>query len=338
MYLLTDEIIQKLENQEELPAYIKDELIDFSGSAYSNFNRVVFDLAIQEDDIKIVKEIFDRVATYNGSFFTSETDNGILLGSKLAAYLGVAVNDTVVLMSQGYHGATAAGKYPVRGLLKFPSPKLDQRMAYLTLPMAQEFFSIGNRVTSIALDLNDSDDETVESVVSALNSKIDNKLITRNWKELNKAIVEQIQADNVSGLFMLGILYMIIGFGILGTIMMMTAERKREFGLMISIGMQRFKLSSIVIFETFFIAIIGIFIGTVAAAPIILYGYYNPMRLTGEMAAMIEDFGIEAIMPMAWFDTYVLNQAIIVFVMVAFVSIIPIYTIFKLNVIKAVRS
>src|SRR6056297_2139430 len=59
-----------------------------------------------------------------GEYFHSG-DNAVLLGSTLSKYLDVGVNDTIVLLSQGFHGATAAGKYRISGVVDIPKPDLD---------------------------------------------------------------------------------------------------------------------------------------------------------------------------------------------------------------------
>ena len=71
-----------------------------------------------------------------------------------------------------------------------------------------------------------------------------------SWDELQPELVSMIEADKAGGVFMKAILYMIITFGIFGTILMMISERKRELGVMIAIGMQRHKLGIILFFET----------------------------------------------------------------------------------------
>ncbi len=53
-----------------------------------------------------------------------------------------------------------------------------------------------------------------------------------DWEELSPELVQSIEIDNASGIIMLGILYIVIAFGIFGTIMMMTAERVKEFGIL----------------------------------------------------------------------------------------------------------
>ena len=49
-----------------------------------------------------------------------------------------------------------------------------------------------------------------------------------DWKKLLPELVQTIQADSAGGIIILSVLYMIITFGILGTLLMMTAERMYE--------------------------------------------------------------------------------------------------------------
>jgi ABC-type antimicrobial peptide transport system permease subunit len=133
-------------------------------------------------------------------------------------------------------------------------------------------------------------------------------------------------------------LYFIIFFGIFGTILMMIAERKREFGVLLSIGMQRGRLKRIITIEMFFLGALGLIGGMLASTPFILYFYYNPILLKGDLGKMMEDMGWDAVMPAAWFGPYFYWQAIVVLIMVALAAIYPIRKISKLKEIEALRS
>ena len=56
------------------------------------------------------------------------------------------------------------------------------------------------------------------------------------WKETLPEIEQTITADSAGGLIMAFIPYIIVVFGMFGTVLMMTEERKYEFGVLISIG------------------------------------------------------------------------------------------------------
>lgn len=81
-----------------------------------------------------------------------------MVSEGLAKRLKISLQDTVVLIGQGYHGATAAGKYPVKGLLRFGSPQLNDKLLYMPLPVAQEFFSAQQFITSYVLSLHSDKD------------------------------------------------------------------------------------------------------------------------------------------------------------------------------------
>jgi len=57
--------------------------------------------------------------------YLQSSDRGVLLAEDLAKYLMVSLGDEVVLLGSGYHGASAAGKYNVLGIVRFASPGLN---------------------------------------------------------------------------------------------------------------------------------------------------------------------------------------------------------------------
>jgi ABC-type antimicrobial peptide transport system permease subunit len=133
-------------------------------------------------------------------------------------------------------------------------------------------------------------------------------------------------------------LYFIIFFGIFGTVLMMMAERTREFGVLVSIGMQKIRLKRIIVAEMVIMGFIGLVTGLIASIPFILYFYYNPILLRGELGKMMEDYGWDSVMPTAWFGPYFYWQAVIVFIMILVATLYPLRKISKLREIEALRS
>ncbi len=264
-------------------------------------------------------------------------EQAAIIGETLSEYLQLGVNDTLVLLGQGYHGATAAGKYTVRGIVKIPKPDLDNKIVYLPLSTGQQMYMAYNRLTTMAINLHDHRDLN-ETVIQLKESLPDDQYEVKSWREIMPELVQQIQSDNASGWILLAILYLIIAFGVFGTVMMMINERRREFGVMIAVGMHKFKLAWIVTVEMIFIGLLGLIAGIIGSMPVILYYHYNPIRLSGEVADSIETFGIEPIMPMAWQVDFYLNQTIIVAVIVIVSVLYPIYSITRIRAVKAMRG
>lgn len=277
--------------------------------------------------------IADRVI--KGSYFTKGAD-GIMLGEKLASYLKLDINDTIVLIGQGFHGISAAGKYPVSGILHFPSPELNSRVLYMPLETAQYFYSADNRVTSVVIDI--ADRKQLSNTIQVIRAELGDAYDVMSWREMLTELVQQIESDNASGIIMLGILYMVIAFGVLGTVIMMTAERRKEMGVMVAVGMQRKKLAIITGMETFMLGLIGVLAGCIAALPILSYFKANPIPATGEMKAMFEEFGVEALWVFSNDFSIYLNQGLAVIVITGIALLYPVIRILNLNPIKAIRD
>ncbi len=260
----------------------------------------------------------------------------ILVAEGLAKYLELNVGDSLVLIGQGYHGVSAQGLYKVSGILHFPSPKLNKSIVYLSLPQAQDMYGAYNMLTNLCISVENN--QKVKPLVEDLKQWLDlNKYEIYTWKEMLTELVQAIQTDNVGGIIMLAILYMIIGFGIFGTIVMMTAERRREFGMLIALGMHRKQIIRITVVETLLLGLLGVILGAVLSIPIVYYFHTNPIVLTGAAAQSMINFGVEPVIPFALRADFFLHQAYTVLGILVICMLYPIAKIQSLNLIKAIR-
>lgn len=271
----------------------------------------------------------------SGSFPDKES-GGILLTEKLAEYLGAQIGDSVALIGQGYQGVSAVGLYKITGIISLPNPILNTGLAYLELNNAQELFNMQGRLTGISLSFNDNDKfkESTEELRAGLPQGYE----IFHWEEEMPEIRQFIDSDRSSGRIFLLILYIIVGFGIFGTALMMIAERIKEFGIMVAVGMQKSKLVILVSIEMLFITLVGIVSSVIASIPVMYYLFLNPIKFTGDMAKTYESYGFEPIMPVAWEISYFVSQPIIVIVITLLAIMYPLYGIGKLNVIKSLRK
>lgn len=337
-YRITDDAIKRLMDEAAIPDNVLKELKKNVNRAYSSSARLELELGLSAEDLKpYLPEILKCTEIANG--FLVNDDNGILVSDRLASYLKVTIGDSVILMGQGYHGISATGIFPVRGILKMPSPEIDNKLIIMTIPTAQKFFDAEGKITSLAINLTDKSNRTIKTTRARINSLLpDKNTTTRTWYELNPILYQQIQGDSQTGVAMLGLLYFIIFFGIFGTVLMMVSERKREFGVLVAIGMQKTKLKKIVTIEMMLLGAIGLLGGLLASVPLILYFYYYPVLLRGEMGNMMEDWGWDPVMPAAWFGPYFYWQAVIVALMVMLATIYPLRKIGKLKEIEALKG
>ena len=277
-----------------------------------------------------------------GNYLT-DSSRGVLIAEGLAERLHVGVGDSVVVFGQGYEGATVAVQLPVEGILRFPIPKLNDALLFLALSNAQEVFNAYNRVTSIVLMVDQA--KNVERIQSALTARIGEQpaetgipLIVMDWKEMSPEIVQAIEADVAGEVIIMFILYVVIGFGVFGTVMMMTIERTREFGLLLSLGMKRGRLILLTTVEALLVSVIGAASGIAAALPLLSYFYTHPIHLTGDMARVYLAYGFEPILPVSVEPAVFTTQTVVVLVLAMIASLYPMFFLRRIQPVPALQG
>ena len=269
--------------------------------------------------------------------YLEANDKAALISEGLAKYLDLNIGDTLVLLGQGYHGASAAAIYPVKGIVKFPTKSQNDQSVFLPIAQAQWLFDAKDLLTSISIMVDKP--SNVERIKNVIKAQVDEEALeVMDWKELTPELLQAIAINNLSSKFMLYILYLVIGFGMLGTFMMMTAERQYEFGVMISIGMSRIKMQATIAVEMLMMTFTALLAGIGITLPVLIYLYFNPIVLTGDMAIAAQKKGVEALMKFSLEPEIFLNQAWAIFFMAFLLGFYPLRSIQKLKPVKAMRG
>ena len=206
----------------------------------------------------------------------------------------------------------------------------------MPLKECQYFYASENRLTSISIMIHNP--ELVDNTASEITANLSNDYEVMSWQKMNKELVQFVDTKVTGGIIMLSILYIVIGFGVFGTVMMMTMERRKEFAIMVSIGMQKLKLLSVVFLETVFIGFVAVLVGIVITFPVLLYLSNNPIVLAGEFAKSMEMVGAEPIMPFVINPELFINQTLSI-ILIAFIAVIyPLFFILRFDVLKAMRN
>ncbi|MBR9789199.1 MAG: ABC transporter permease [Vibrionaceae bacterium] len=263
-------------------------------------------------------------------------ESAVLVGRRLAQYLHLDVGDELVLYGMGYHGQTAAGLYRVAGILHFPLQQLDSQLVYMPLDTAQTLYSLDKQVT--AWILNTENLRGLPSVVDQLRRDYGKDVAVKDWQALSPELSQQIALDKAGGIFLIYILYGIVGFGLFATILMTTLERQREFAVMLATGMLRGKLISLLVIESLFISFIGVLLGLMISAPVLVYFYFNPIEITGEAAEVMLETGFEPIVPVSLDPYLALTQISVVLFILLLCLLYPMVRLLRLPIASGLKG
>jgi lipoprotein-releasing system permease protein len=329
---VSPELKQQIENLKDV-TLVSHRLESYALAANHQHSKPAMVLGIEPEAEDRITAISKKIK--EGMFLKNE-EQGVVLGKGLADFLNLTVGDTLVMIGQGYHGISANGLFPVKGIMEHPNQDFDKRLVLLDIETARDFYSAYGLSTSLVIMTGDH--YQVDHLKTDIGNLLSPGKTVLTWIDMQPEIEQLIQSDRASGIIMLGILYLVIAFGMFSVIMMMVKERRREFGVIHAVGMKKRKMAIVVLFETLFIGIIGCTIGLVVSYFFCLWFYHNPIPLTGEMASATEQYGMEPYMFFSIQPSLFYNQMILVFFISLFIAIFPVYNIYRLKITSALRA
>lgn len=326
--LLYDEDLKDvLRNFEADIAYTVPRLQSFVLAAGDTKTRGALVIGIDPEKELKLNDLDDRII--KGNFIKNDSE-GVVIAEGLSKTLGLSVGDSLVLIGQGFQGVNAAGIFPIQGIVELTIPDMNNNAIYMPLPEAQYLFGGYDRLSSLILMPNNP--RHTNRIAEQLNNELDEEWYRAlTWEEMLEDMLRMMAIDRAGSRMVAYILYIVIAFGLFGTILTMTLERIKEFRMLISIGMKRLQLATICLFESIFLSLIGVIIGVFITFPIALYFNINPIPLTGDMVELMDDFGFEPIVPTSIAPDIFITEALTVFMIALVIGIYPIYKVYKLK-------
>lgn len=293
-------------------------------------------IGIEPDPEELVNRFVERIRA-GGAYFEGSAEGlpEALVGAALGDLLGLSVGDTLLTIGQGYQGVPAYGRFRVCGLVELGNPELSKRLVYITLSEAQNVFRMEGRVTGVVCMAEPSAD--LASIQANLTSIFPDQA-ARLWSDLMPDLKQTLDGKLAGNYVILFILYLIIGFGLFSTVLMMMSERQKEFGILISVGTDRRILAAMVYLEVVLLGALGVGLGTLAVWPFLEWFDAHPVQLRGDLRDLHEQYGLEPILPVMIEPFIFLKQAAIVFGMALLVGLYPIRVLKRLDILKASRS
>ncbi len=298
----------------------------------SSRGAVVFGVEPEKEDR--FNQLGNRIVA--GRFFRVD-ESAAVIGEGLAGRLQLEVGDTLALIGQGRFGMSASGLFEIAGLIEHPLQKMNDQVVFLPLPAAQELLSAEDHISALLIAPRQK--RQTDAVAASLRTEFaDDQLAVLTWPEMLPELLQLFEFDLAAPRMFSVILYIVIGFGFFGTVLTMTMERLREFGVLLSVGMKRGRLAMVVLIETLLISLIGVLTGMGAAWLLIYYLHHHPIVLRGDAAQAVIDMGWNPVLPVSFAADQFYTQALAVLVIALVVFLFPLLKILRLNILDAARS
>ena len=161
--------------------------------------------------------------------------------------------------------------------------------------------------------------------------------IVEGWDDISKELAyanEMLSA--VLYIFMMIILSG-LSFGVINTMLMAILERRKEIGMLMSIGMNRYKIFMMISFETIFLSLIALPFGLITSYLIV--EYYSVVGIDlSVVEAGLENFGVGTRLYFKVPNEEYFYVSLMVFIISIFSSIFPSIRALKINPVEATKT
>ncbi|ASV31538.1 MULTISPECIES: ABC transporter permease [Flavobacteriaceae] len=321
-------LLKEIDTMSHVTAYTKRLVLQgMASTAHGNYGVKI--MGIFPDKEKNVTDISEKLV--QGTYLYKLKRNPIIIGEKLANKLGVKVNSKVVLNFQDSNNNTVSTGFRVEGIFKTINSSFDEENVFVKYDDLAPLVSLSGKYHEIAILCdNITETETVENQIKTNNS-------VESWDQLSPELgYAQEAMSNFIYIFM-GIILLALAFGIVNTMLMAVLERKREIGMLLSVGMDKRKVFTMIILETLFLAFIAALLGVLLSIWTIEYFGRNGINLSA-VAKGLESLGMGArVFTKLPFAMYV-DITLMTLSVALIAAIIPARRALKLNPAEAVKA
>jgi ABC-type lipoprotein release transport system permease subunit len=193
-----------------------------------------------------------------GNYFNPKKGNEILLSEKLRKKLKLHLNKKTILTFQDKEGNLASAAFRITGIYKTINGPYDDANVFVKITDVDSLAGIPNAINEIAVLLHSS--TSVPEIQKNLKSQFP-KATIKNWMEISPELGLTVSVGDQMVYIFMGIILLTLAFGIVNTMMMSVLERTREIGMLLALGMNKFKIFLMILLETFFLILAGCPIG-----------------------------------------------------------------------------
>lgn len=193
-------------------------------------------------------------AVAKGHYFSTDAEEGVILGAKLAQRLKTELGKRVVIISQNERNELVDRGFKVVGLFEAALESTELGYAFLTIGAARKFLGLEAAISEISLLLRS--EVNMGEILKELKTAAP-RLDIKPWTVLQPLIQATVRIQNGFLLLWFSIVIVTVSFGLINTLFMAIYERVREFGLLLAIGMDRKTICMQILGESFFLLLAG---------------------------------------------------------------------------------
>ena len=282
----------------------------------------------READVSVIDQSIRQ-----GTYFKSNFRNPVIIGEKLSEVLDIDIGSKLVLTFQNDSGEITGGAFRVEGIFKTVSSDFDKGNVFVKAEDLWRLLGSDSIYQEIAVLLENSNAlDSVQNRIKLLapEMKVD------TWKTLAPELEYSTEVMGSTLYIFMAVILLALAFGIVNTMLMVVLERRRELGVLMSVGMSRKSVFWMIVLETVVLSVTAAFCGMLITAVAMLILSNTGINLS-YFATGLQEFGVSEILYplLPWSMYFILTVMVIVTAVLA--AVYPALKAIRLRPAEALR-
>ena len=217
---------------------------------------------IRAEDLEKLKEVSTNIRS--GDLTGFATGDGVLIGSRMAASLGLAAGDRITLVSpEG--DVTPMGvsprvkSYVISGIFEIGMSEYDSSIVYMPLAEAQAYFNADGLVQSIELFLTHP--ESVDEMRPKVEEAAGRQIFITDWRQRNQTFFSALQVERNVMFMILTLIVLVAALNIISGLIMLVKDKGSDIAILRTMGATAGAIMRIFFMTGAAIGIVGTFAG-----------------------------------------------------------------------------
>jgi len=237
-------ILDYLQTNENVKGFSARSVVSGMASTSKGSEAILIN-GIDTEQEKTVTAISESLL--EGTYLNKFKKNPILVGKKLADKLGLKIKSKIILNFQDNDNNVISSSFRVEGIYKSNSDMLDALTVFVKKADIDKLAGLNGNIHEIAIVYNDIN--LIETENPKLQEVVGANMI-QAWTDISPELGFANEFMSLFVYIFVGIILLALAFGVINTMLMAVLERKRELGMLMSVGMNKKKIFYMIMYET----------------------------------------------------------------------------------------
>jgi len=205
-----------------------------------------------------------KIVGSRGKFETTDGENGVAVGKYLAQKLGVSIGSSISLTVPSDTFLPRSASFVVTNVFDTGFYEYDARWLFVDLREAQRL--AGHEGANV-IEVKLRDGASIDEVSSDIKRRTGDRFAVSDWRQMNNQLFRVLKVQQLVLFIVIGLIVFVSTFNIVSTLIMTVVEKRREIGILSSMGAEPSTIRRVFIWYGTLVGVAGtasgIFLGVI---------------------------------------------------------------------------